>query len=121
MFFFVLERGVVVVVLQKLKKGSGDLEAQKQNVTSLKSTIGKQNVDPLQLGLGEENVTPSKLRLGEQNVASLQARIDESSNLCGLQSTMVIVCNSSNEIIFNINWKFRLKNGGLDCFKIYIH
>jgi hypothetical protein len=97
------------------------LEAQKQNVTSLKSTIGKQNVDPLQLGLGEQNVTPSKLRLGEQNIASLQPRINESSNICGLELTMMIVCNSNDEIILNINWKFRLKNGGLDYFRIHIH
>ncbi len=32
---------------RKLKKGGGDLEAQKQNV------------DPLQLELGEQNVVPS--------------------------------------------------------------
>ncbi len=29
-FFFVFERGVVVLVLQKLKKGGGDLEVQKK-------------------------------------------------------------------------------------------
>jgi hypothetical protein len=40
-FFFVFERGVVVVVLHRLKKGGGDLEAQKQNVASSKSTTGK--------------------------------------------------------------------------------
>jgi len=32
---------------KRLKKGCGDLEVQKQNVASLKQTIGKQNVDPL--------------------------------------------------------------------------
>ncbi len=32
---------------RKLKKGGGDLETQKQNVTSLELIIEKQNVDPL--------------------------------------------------------------------------
>jgi hypothetical protein len=41
MLKFVMARG------RKLKKGGGDLEAQKQNV------------DPLQLELGEQNVVPS--------------------------------------------------------------
>jgi hypothetical protein len=73
----------------------------------LEPTIGNQNVDPLQLGLKEENVTPSKSRLGEQNFVSSKSRIDESSNLCGLELTMVIVCNSNDEITPNIDWKFR--------------
>ncbi len=86
---------------RRLKKGGGDLEAQKKNVVSLKQTIGKQNVDPLQQGIGEQNVTPSKLRLREQNVVPLELRIDESSNLCGLELIMVIVYNSNEEITHN--------------------
>jgi hypothetical protein len=35
--------------------------------------------------------------------------------------TMMIICNSNGEIIFNIDWKFWSKNGGLDCFRIYVH
>jgi hypothetical protein len=34
---------------------------------------------------------------------------------------MVRISNSNNEIIPNTYWEFWLKNGGLDCFKIYIH
>jgi hypothetical protein len=83
-FFFVFERGVVVVVLYRLKKRGSDLEVQKQNLASSKLIIGKQNVDPLQTGLGDQNVAPSKSRLGEQNVVPLKPKIDESSNLCGL-------------------------------------
>ncbi len=44
---------------RRLKKGGGDLEAQKQSFVSFEPIIGKQNVDPLQLGLGEQNVVPS--------------------------------------------------------------
>ncbi len=61
----------------RLKKVSCDLEAPKQNVASLKSTIG------------EKNVVPSKLK------------IDESSNPCGLKLPMVVVCNSNDEIPLN--------------------
>ncbi len=69
----------------------------------------QQNVDPLQPKLGEQNVVPSELR------------IDESRNLCGLKLIMVIICNSNDGITPNTNWEFQLKNGGLDCFRIYIH
>ncbi len=69
----------------------------------------QQNVDPLQSKLGEQNVVPSELRT------------NESSNLCGLKLTMVTVCNSNDGITPNTNWEFQLKNGGLDCFRIYIH
>jgi hypothetical protein len=54
-------------------------------------TIGKQNVDPLQP------------RFGEQNVAPLKLKIDESNNVCGLEFTMVIICNSNGEITLNID------------------
>ncbi len=67
---------------RRLKKVGGDLEAQKQNVISLESTIGEQNVVPLEPG------------------------IDESSNPCGLKLAMVVVCNSNNEIPSNIDWEF---------------
>jgi hypothetical protein len=70
---------------------------------------------------GEQNVVPLKLRLGEQIVVSWELKIDEPSNLCGLKLIMVIVCNSNDEITLNINWEFWSKNGGLNCFKIYIH
>jgi hypothetical protein len=135
---------IIMVKGRTLKKAS-DLEAQKQNVVSSKQTIGKQNVvsskqtigkqnvDPLQLGFGEQNVVPSESKLGEQNVAPLELRpeeqsvtsselrIDESSNLCGLELAVVTICNSNDEIILNTNWEFQSKNGGLDCFRIYIH
>jgi hypothetical protein len=35
--------------------------------------------------------------------------------------TMMIVYNSNGEIILNTYWEFWSKNGGLDCFKIYVH
>jgi hypothetical protein len=85
---------------RKLKEASGDLEVQKQIFASLKETIGKPNVDPLQ----------PKFR--EQNVVSSELKIDESSNLCGLELTMVIVCNSNDEIIPNIHWDFDPKMVG---------
>jgi len=56
-FFLILK--VVMVRGRRLKKGCGDLEFQKQNVTSSELTIGKQNVDPSQPRLGEQNVAPS--------------------------------------------------------------
>ncbi len=59
---------------------------KKKNVVLSKQTFGKQNVDPLQPRLGEQNVAPSKLK------------INESSNLCGLELTMVIVYKSNDEI-----------------------
>jgi hypothetical protein len=68
----------------------------------------------------EQNVAPLELKLREQNFVSLELRIDESSNLCDLKLTMVIVYNLNDEITPNINWEFRSKNGGLDCFRIYI-
>ncbi len=76
---------------RKLKKGGGDLEVHKHNVASLEQTIGEQNVAPLELRSKEQNVTPSKLKF------------DESGNLCGLELTMMTICNSNGEIIFNIN------------------
>jgi hypothetical protein len=85
------------------------LEVHKQNIASSEHTIGKQNVDPLQPRLGEQNVIPSKLK------------IDESNNLCGLELTMVIVYNSNDNITPNTTCQFQSKNGGLDCFRIYIH
>jgi hypothetical protein len=39
----------------------------------------------------------------------------------GLELAMVIFRNSNDEIIPNINWEFRLKSGGLNCVRIYIH
>jgi hypothetical protein len=89
---------VVMARGRRLKKGGGDLEVHKQNVALSKQTIGKQNVDPLQPRLGEQNVAPSKLR------------IDESTNLCGLELTMVTVWNSNGEMILNIDWECRNPN-----------
>jgi hypothetical protein len=57
----------------------------------------------------------------KQNVASLELSIDESNNLCGLKLTMVIICNSCDEIILNVDWEFQSRNGGLDCFILYLH
>jgi hypothetical protein len=34
---------------------------------------------------------------------------------------MVTVWNSNHEIIPNIDWEFRSRNGGLNCFRIYTH
>jgi hypothetical protein len=82
---------VVMARRKRLKKGGGDLEVRKQNLASLEQTIGKQNIDPLQPRLGEQNVVQLELRPREQNVVSLKLRIDESSNLCGLELTIVIV------------------------------
>jgi hypothetical protein len=94
---------------KKLKKVGGDLEAQKQSVSSLKTIIGKQNVTASEVGLGEQNVAPSK------------SRIDESSNLCGLKLAMVTIYTSNDEILPHIDWEFRSRSGGLDCLKIYIY
>jgi hypothetical protein len=47
---------VVMARGKRLKKGGGDLEAQKQNVASSYSTTRKQNVDALQAGLGEQKM-----------------------------------------------------------------
>jgi hypothetical protein len=73
---------VIMAKGRRLKKVCGGLEAQKQNVISSEPTIGEQNVVPLELG------------------------VDESSNLCGLQLAMVVVCNSNDEIPSNTYWKF---------------
>jgi len=73
-----------VIKRRRLKKVGGDLEAQKQNVISLESTIGEQNVVPL------------------------EPRINESNNPCDLKLAMVVVCNSNNEIpsnIGNFDWE----------------
>ncbi len=64
------------------------------------------------MGLGEQNVVASKLRHEEQNVVSSKSRSDESSNLCGLELTMVTVYNSNDEITPNGDWEFRSRNGG---------
>jgi hypothetical protein len=53
-FFLMLK--VIMAKGRKLKKGGGDLEAQKQDVVSLEPMIVKQNVDPSQLKFGEQNV-----------------------------------------------------------------
>jgi hypothetical protein len=34
---------------------------------------------------------------------------------------MVMVCNSNDKILPNIDWEFRSRSDGLDCFKIYIY
>jgi hypothetical protein len=81
----------------------------------------EQNVAPLESRLREQNVVPSELILGEKKVAPLELRIDESSNLCGLKLTMVMIYNSNDKITPNPNWEFQLKNGGLYCLKTYIH
>jgi hypothetical protein len=99
---------LVMARRRRLKKG-GDLKIQKQNVVSSKSKHG------------EQNVVPSELRPREQNVVLSKLRIDESNNLCGLELTMMTVCNSNDEITFNTYWEFRSRNGGLDYFRIYIH
>jgi hypothetical protein len=35
--------------------------------------------------------------------------------------TMVTIYNSNDEITPNTNCEFRLKNGGINCFRIYTH
>jgi hypothetical protein len=79
------------------KKVGGDLEVLNQIVVSWELIIGEQNVVPLQLG------------------------VNESNNPYGLELEMVVVYNSNDEISPDINWEFRSKSGGLNCFRIYIH
>jgi hypothetical protein len=43
------------------------------------------------------------LEVHKQNVIPLELKIDESSNLCGLELTMMIVNNSNGEITLNID------------------
>jgi hypothetical protein len=93
---------------------------RKQNVDPLQPGLGEQNVDPLQPRFREKNVIPSKLRPWEQNVVSLKLKLDESSNLCDSKWIMVTICNSNDKITPNTNWEFRSKNGGLNCFRIYV-
>jgi len=81
---------------RRLKKVGDDLEVWKQNVIS------------------------SELTIGEQNVTPLEPKVGESSNPYVLELTMVVVCNSNDEIP-SIIWEFLPKNGGLDYFRIYIH
>ncbi len=81
---------------RKVEKLGGDLEAQKQNVVSSKPTIGEQNVAPLEL------------------------EVDELNSPCGLELAMVVVCYSNDETPPNSGWEFQSRNGGLNCFKIYI-
>jgi hypothetical protein len=128
--FFMLE--IVMAKGRRLKKIS-DLEAHKQNVASSEQTIRKQNVVPSESTLGEQNVVPSKSTLGEQdvppststlgeqNLTSSNLKIDESSNLCGLELTMVTISHSNDEITPNTDWEFRPKNGALRCFGIYVN
>jgi hypothetical protein len=61
------------------------------------------------------------LTIGEQNVVPSQPRVDEINNPCGLELVMVVVCNSNDEILPTIDWEFQSRNGGLYCFRIYIH
>jgi hypothetical protein len=82
---------VVMAKGRRTKKGGGDLEADWQNVVSVEQIIKKQNVDPLQSRFGEQNVAPSELRPKEKNVASSKLKIDELSNVCGLEFTMVTI------------------------------
>jgi hypothetical protein len=49
-------------------------------------TIKEQNVTSLELTIGDQNFDSSELTIREQNV-------DESSNQCGLELVMVIICN----------------------------
>jgi hypothetical protein len=63
----------------------------------------EQNVASSKLKPQEQNVASSKLRPKEQNVTPLELKIDESSNLCGLELTMMTVCNSNGDIALNIN------------------
>jgi len=60
-------------------------------------------------------------QLGNKMFVPLELGVDESSNPRGLELVMVVVCNSNDEIPPNIDWEFRLRSRGLDCFKIYIH
>jgi hypothetical protein len=46
------------------------------------------------------------LKLGKQNITPSKPRVDELSNPWGLKLTMVIFCNSNDEIIRNIDWEF---------------
>jgi hypothetical protein len=69
----------------------------------------------------EQNVVPSKLWPKEQNFIPLELIIDESSNQFALELAIMIVYNSNGGITHNIDWKFQWKNGGLDCFRIYVH
>jgi len=62
----------------------------------------------------KQSVVSSKLTIGEQNVVPLEPKVNESSNGFSLEL-------ANDDIIPNINWEFQSKNGGLDCFKIYIH
>ncbi len=70
---------VIMVRGRRLKKGGGDLELHKQNIASSEQTID------------EQNVVPSELKINELN------------NLCRLELTTMIVCNSNDEITLNIN------------------
>jgi hypothetical protein len=46
-----------------------------------------------------------------------ELKIDVLNNLCGLKLIRMTIYNSNCKIIFNIDWEFRLKINGLDCFK----
>jgi hypothetical protein len=43
------------------------------------------------------------LEVHKQNVVSSKLRIDELSNICGLELTMMTICYSNGEITFNID------------------
>ncbi len=94
---------VVMIKGRRLKTGGGDLEVHKQNIVPLKLKPKEQNVIPSKLTPKEKNVTPLELGLEEQNVTPSELKIDESNNLCGLELTMMIICNSNGEIPFSID------------------
>jgi hypothetical protein len=76
---------VIMTKGRRLKKANGDFEVHKKIVISSTLTIREQNVDPL------------------------EPRVDESSYPCypcGLKLTMVVFCNSNDEILSNTNWDF---------------
>jgi hypothetical protein len=62
---------VIMARGRRLKKGGGDLEVHKQNVTSLEQTIIKQNVTSLNQAIVEQNVVASDQAIAEQNVVTL--------------------------------------------------
>jgi hypothetical protein len=69
----------------------------------------------------KKDVASSELTIGEKNVVPWELRVDESNNPCGSELIMVVVYNSNDEILPNTDWEFRSRNGGSDCFRIYIH
>jgi hypothetical protein len=76
--------------------------------------IEEQNVISSKFAIGEPNVVPSKLKIREPNV-------DETNNQCNFELLVAIVSNPNDEILPKKHWKFCLKSGRLDYFKIYIN